>query len=65
MPASTIRTPARHVIGRTAPAGAAPGKVRPVATPGTHSRRTGRKPRYVRYEDFRPARREQAPDAAP
>ncbi|KUN80077.1 hypothetical protein AQJ64_27080 [Streptomyces griseoruber] len=44
---------------------AAAGNVRPVATPGTHSRRTGRKPKYVQYEDFRPARREHAPDAAP
>ncbi|GAA3306798.1 hypothetical protein GCM10020295_63970 [Streptomyces cinereospinus] len=44
---------------------AAAGDVRPVATPGTHSRRTGRKPEYVPYEGFRPARREHAPDAAP
>ncbi|GAB2691199.1 hypothetical protein GCM10010442_05810 [Kitasatospora kifunensis] len=44
---------------------AASGNLRPVATPGTHSRRTGRKPKYVQYEDFRPARREHAPDAAP
>ncbi|MFI1047031.1 hypothetical protein ACH4U3_14655 [Streptomyces griseoruber] len=44
---------------------AAAGNVRPVATPGTHSRRTGRKPKYVQYEDVRPARREHAPDAAP
>ncbi|MFI1711930.1 hypothetical protein, partial [Streptomyces griseoruber] len=29
---------------------AAAGNVRPVATPGTHSRRTGRKPKYVQYE---------------
>ncbi|MFI6009966.1 thiamine pyrophosphate-binding protein [Streptomyces sp. NPDC051243] len=34
------------------------------ATPGTHSRRTGRKPTYNQYEGFRPARREHAPDAA-
>ncbi|GHF31957.1 hypothetical protein GCM10010359_38150 [Streptomyces morookaense] len=34
------------------------------ATPGTHSRRTGRKPEYAQYEGFRPARREHAPDAA-
>ncbi|MCH0571138.1 hypothetical protein I3F60_18050 [Streptomyces sp. MUM 136J] len=47
------------------PASAATGGVRPVAAPGTHSRRTGRKPEYARYEDFRPARREHAPDAAP
>ncbi|GAA1971095.1 hypothetical protein GCM10009738_55240 [Kitasatospora viridis] len=44
---------------------AASGNLRPVATPSTHSRRTGRKPKYVQYEDFRPARREHAPDAAP
>ncbi|MDL5206085.1 SgcJ/EcaC family oxidoreductase [Streptomyces sp. ALI-76-A] len=41
------------------------GDVRPVATPGTPSRRTGRKPKYIQYEGFRPARREHAPDAAP
>jgi hypothetical protein len=46
--------------------GAAAGDVRPVATPGTlphclqgvggaPTRRTGRKPKYVQYEDFRPA----------
>ncbi|MFJ8936142.1 4-alpha-glucanotransferase [Streptomyces sp. NPDC102365] len=34
------------------------------ATPGTHSHRTGRKSEYVQYEDFRPAHREHAPDAA-
>ncbi|MFE7072335.1 sensor domain-containing protein [Streptomyces sp. NPDC057620] len=34
------------------------------ATPGTHSRRTGRSPEYVQYEGLRPARREHAPDAA-
>ncbi len=33
-------------------------------TPGTPSRRTGRKPEYTQYEGFRPARREHAPDAA-
>ncbi|MDV9178543.1 hypothetical protein R6V09_51530, partial [Streptomyces sp. W16] len=33
------------------------------ATPSMHSRRTGRKPTYNQYEDFRPARREHAPDA--
>jgi hypothetical protein len=32
--------------------------------PGTHSRRTGRKLKYVQYENFRPARREHAPDTA-
>ncbi|MGW4809636.1 hypothetical protein ACWEO5_36630, partial [Kitasatospora sp. NPDC004272] len=31
----------------------------------THSRRTGRKPKYIQYEGFRPARRQHAPDAAP
>jgi hypothetical protein len=46
---------------------AAAGNVRPVATPGTlpqalraggtPTRRTGRKPKYVQYEDFRPAHR--------
>jgi hypothetical protein len=57
-------------------ASAASAKVRPVATPGTlphclkgvggaPTRRTGRKPKYIQYEDFRPARREHAPDAAP
>jgi hypothetical protein len=46
-------------------ASAATGNVRPVATSGTPSRRTGRKPKYVQYEGFRPARREHAPDAAP
>jgi hypothetical protein len=53
-------------------------RLRPVATPGTlpqaldsaraggtPTRRTGRKPKYVQYEGFRPARREHAPDAAP
>jgi hypothetical protein len=35
------------------------------ATPGTPSRRTGRKPKYVQYEVSRPARREHAPNAAP
>ncbi|MPY34220.1 hypothetical protein FNH09_24125 [Streptomyces adustus] len=50
--------------GREDP-GAAAGNVRPVATPGTCSRRTSRKPKYVQYEDFRPARREHAPNAAP
>ncbi|WP_406178400.1 hypothetical protein [Streptomyces sp. NBC_00996] len=25
--------------------------------PGTSSGRTGRKPKYIQYEDFRPARR--------
>ncbi|MGX1910696.1 hypothetical protein ACWIID_17800 [Streptomyces phaeochromogenes] len=49
-------------VGR---ASAASAKVRPVATPGTHSRRTGRNPKYVQYEGFRPAHREHAPDAAP
>ncbi|MFE1288477.1 class I SAM-dependent methyltransferase [Streptomyces sp. NPDC058751] len=39
--------------------------LRGVATPGTHSRRTGRKPEYAQYEGFQPARREHAPDAAP
>ncbi|GAA1152585.1 hypothetical protein GCM10009579_86880 [Streptomyces javensis] len=39
--------------------------LRGVATPGTPSRRTGRKPKYAQYEGFRPARREHAPDAAP
>ncbi|MEU9157683.1 hypothetical protein AB0D59_45945, partial [Streptomyces sp. NPDC048417] len=33
--------------------GAAAGNVRPVPTPGTHSRRTGRKPKYIQYDDFR------------
>ncbi|MBT2466823.1 hypothetical protein J7E97_02805 [Streptomyces sp. ISL-66] len=46
-------------------ASAASGNVRPVAASGTHSRRTGRKPKCVQYEGFRPARREHAPDAAP
>ncbi len=46
-------------------ASAATGNVCPVATPGTHSRRTGHKPKYIQYEDLRPARREHAPDAAP
>ncbi|MEU2755640.1 hypothetical protein [Streptomyces albidoflavus] len=32
--------------------------------PGTHSRPTGRKPKYVQYESFRPASREHAPDTA-
>ncbi|PIM71313.1 hypothetical protein CTU88_14485 [Streptomyces sp. JV178] len=41
------------------------GNVRPVATPGTPSRRTGHKPKYIQYEDLHPARREHAPDAAP
>ncbi|QYX75841.1 MFS transporter [Streptomyces akebiae] len=40
---------------------AATGNVRPVATPGTPSRRTGRKREYVQYEGFRPAHREHAP----
>ncbi len=31
---------------------------------GTPTRRTGRKPRYIQYEGFRPAHREHAPDAA-
>ncbi|WP_150135424.1 FAD-dependent oxidoreductase [Streptomyces hyaluromycini] len=35
-----------------------------LATPCTHSRRTGRRPKYVQYEGLRPARREHAPDAA-
>ncbi|CAL2071859.1 protein of unknown function [Streptomyces murinus] len=34
------------------------------ATPCTHSRGTGRRPKYVRYEGLRPAPREHAPDAA-
>ena len=34
------------------------------ATPGTHSRRTGRSPKYIQYEGLRPAHREHAPDAA-
>ncbi|MFF3728993.1 hypothetical protein ACFYXM_01325 [Streptomyces sp. NPDC002476] len=46
-------------------AGAAPGNVCPVATSGTHSRCTSRKPKYVQYKDFRPAHREHAPHAAP
>src|SRR4051794_30994675 len=56
--------------GRSAVPSAATGTVRPVATPGTlpqalraggtPTRRTGRKPKYVQYEDFRPARREHA-----
>ncbi|WP_267958709.1 hypothetical protein [Streptomyces anulatus] len=41
------------------------GDVRPVATPGTLAPRTGRNPEYVRYEGFRPAHREHAPDATP
>ncbi|GAA3309571.1 hypothetical protein GCM10020295_74560 [Streptomyces cinereospinus] len=32
--------------------------------PGTPSRRTGRRPKYVPYEGFRPAHRERAPDIA-
>ncbi|MDX3640691.1 hypothetical protein, partial [Streptomyces sp. MB09-02B] len=32
--------------------------------PGTPSRRTGQKPKYIQYEGFRPARREHAPDTA-
>ena len=35
-----------------------------LAAPGTHSRRTGRNPKYVQYEGFRPAHREHAPDTA-
>ncbi|WP_257003992.1 hypothetical protein [Streptomyces sp. SA15] len=35
-----------------------------LATPCTHSRRTGRRPTYNQYEGLRPARREHAPDAA-
>nr|WP_308346788.1 hypothetical protein [Streptomyces sp. ISL-66] len=61
MPAPTP-TP---VPAAKAVASAASGNVRPVAASGTHSRRTGRKPKYVQYEGFRPARREHAPDAAP
>ncbi|GAA4575552.1 hypothetical protein GCM10023100_44230 [Actinocorallia cavernae] len=34
------------------------------ATPCTHSRGTGRRPKYVQYEGLRPAPREHAPDAA-
>ncbi|GGZ96243.1 hypothetical protein GCM10010344_75480 [Streptomyces bluensis] len=34
------------------------------ATPGTPSRRTGHRPKYIQYEGLRPARREHAPDAA-
>ncbi|GAA3303610.1 hypothetical protein GCM10020295_52670 [Streptomyces cinereospinus] len=34
------------------------------AAPGTPSRRTGRRPKYVPYEGFRPAHREHAPDTA-
>ncbi|GAB2951458.1 hypothetical protein GCM10027075_59810 [Streptomyces heilongjiangensis] len=44
---------------------AATGSVCPVATPGAHSRRTGHEPKYIPYEDVRPARREHAPDSAP
>jgi hypothetical protein len=57
-------------------ASTAAGDVRPVARPGTlphclkgvggaPTRRTGHKPKYLQYEDVRPARREHAPDAAP
>ncbi|WP_192582630.1 hypothetical protein [Streptomyces triticiradicis] len=61
-PAST-GSPTRS--GPSSSTSAATGNVRPVATPGTPSRRTGRKPKYIQYEDFRPAHREHAPDAAP
>ncbi|MEU2736019.1 hypothetical protein ABZ656_11430, partial [Streptomyces sp. NPDC007095] len=40
----------RPALDRRTAASAATGNVRPVATPGTHSRRTGRKPKYVQYE---------------
>src|SRR3954464_11571855 len=53
-----------NLIDRTGPS-APTGNVRPVATPGTHSRRTGRKPKYIQYEDLRPAHPEHAPDPAP
>ncbi|MFI6492346.1 hypothetical protein [Streptomyces sp. NPDC050564] len=59
------------IVGRPEPecielASAASAKVRPVATPGTlphclkgvggaPTRRAGRKPKYIQYEDFRPA----------
>ncbi|AVH55533.1 hypothetical protein C4B68_06800 [Streptomyces dengpaensis] len=33
------------------------------ATPCTHSRRTGPKPKYIQYEGQGPARREHAPTA--
>ncbi|GAB2912648.1 hypothetical protein GCM10027075_10190 [Streptomyces heilongjiangensis] len=59
-----VRGTARRAATR-ALASAPSGTVRPVATPGTHSRRTGHKPTYIPYEDVRPARREHAPDAAP
>ncbi|MFG2122686.1 glycosyltransferase family 87 protein [Streptomyces sp. NPDC048710] len=36
----------------------------PEGVGGAPTRRTGRKPKYVRYEGLRPARREHAPDAA-
>ncbi|EKX63716.1 hypothetical protein STRIP9103_07727 [Streptomyces ipomoeae 91-03] len=35
--------------------------LRGVAAPGTPSRRTGHKPKYIQYEGLRPARREHAP----
>ncbi len=35
-----------------------------LATPCTHSRRTGRRAKYIQYDALRPARREHAPDAA-
>ena len=69
--------PARAGLRRVDGDASAPaGDVRPVAAPGTlphrlkgvgraPSRRAGRKPRYVQYEDFPPARREHPPDAAP
>ncbi|GCB44235.1 hypothetical protein [Streptomyces sp. NL15-2K] len=52
-------------LTRLSVASAAAGNVCPVATPGTHSRRTGHRPKYIQYEGLRPARREHAPDAAP
>ncbi|GFH63814.1 hypothetical protein Sgou_01980 [Streptomyces gougerotii] len=40
------------------------GASQPRTAPGDDSRRTGRKPEYVRYESFRQACREHAPDTA-
>jgi UDP:flavonoid glycosyltransferase YjiC (YdhE family) len=53
----------RHAVGDPAPRGCPQSSACP-ATPGTHSRRTGRTPEYDQYAGVRSARREHAPDAA-
>jgi hypothetical protein len=75
---STLSPAASRAPGSPASGSTTPRTIRCAATPGTlphclegvggaPTRRTGRKPKYVRSVDgdFRPARREHAPDAAP